>query len=77
MISGARGGCDGISVAINGIGVATSQAAIAIPTLEPKLTFRKNPAVLRKRAVSRTALEILKKTGKAFTVPELARLALG
>ena len=45
-------------------------------TIEPKVTFGKNPAVLPKRAGSRTAPEILRETGGAFTAPEFARLIL-
>ena len=45
-------------------------------TIEPKVTFRKSPALLPKGAGSRTALEILRETGGAFTAPELARLIL-
>lgn len=45
-------------------------------TIEPKVTFRKSPALLPKGAGSRQALEILRETGAAFTAPELARLVL-
>jgi hypothetical protein len=45
-------------------------------TIEPKVTFRKSPALLPKGAGSRKALEILRETGRAFTAPELARLVL-
>jgi hypothetical protein len=45
-------------------------------TIEPKVTFRKSPALLPKGAGSRRAMEILRETGGAFTAPELARLIL-
>jgi hypothetical protein len=45
-------------------------------TIEPKVTFRKSPALLPKGVSSRQALEILRETGGAFTAPELARLVL-
>jgi hypothetical protein len=44
--------------------------------IEAKVTFGKSPAMLPKGAGSRTALEILRETGEAFTVPELARMIL-
>jgi hypothetical protein len=43
-------------------------------TIEPKLTFRKSPALLPKGVGSRMALEILRETGEAFTV--LARTGI-
>jgi hypothetical protein len=45
-------------------------------TIEPKVTFRKTPALLPKGTGSRKALEILRETAGSFTSSELARSVL-
>jgi hypothetical protein len=45
-------------------------------TIEPKVTFGKSPAGLRKGVASRTALEILRETGQAMSSQELAACVL-
>ena len=45
-------------------------------TIEPKVTFGRSPAGLRKGLGTRTALEILRETGEPMSTPELAACVL-
>jgi hypothetical protein len=42
----------------------------------PKVTLKKNPAILPKGSGSRVALEILRESGEALSCPEIARRIL-